>query len=155
MLQNTLTRRPASTVFGSRDPFFDFADRFFNGAWPAALNREAENSNKKMTWAPAVDIRETESEFVAIAELPGLTKDDIQVSIEDNVLSISGERTLEKKTENDTYHRVERSYGAFSRAFSLPKGVDTSNVNASFKDGVLTLTVPKTEEVKPRRISVS
>lgn len=153
MLSTNLSRRPGNAlVFGSRDPFFDLANRFFS-SWPTQ-ERDTENGTSA-SWAPAVDIRETETEFVAMVELPGLSKDDIDVSLEDNVLSISGQRKMEKVSENDTYHRLERSYGAFQRAFSLPKGVDTTKVNAKFKDGLLSLTLPKSEEVKPRKISVS
>ena len=151
MLTTTLTRRPGNSLFfGSRDPFYEFANRFFNSS---LAERDVDNGSVA-SWAPAVDIRETELDFVATVELPGLTKDDIDVSLEDNVLSISGERTLEKKSENDTYHRIERSYGSFQRAFTLPKGVDTTKLEARFKDGLLTLTMPKAEEVKARKISV-
>ncbi len=153
MLATNLTRRTTSP-FGSRDPFFDFADRIL-GNWPVFV-REAENSsNQAPTWVPAVDIRETTSGFVAVADLPGLTREDIEVAIEDNVLSISGSRKLEKESENDTYHRIERAHGSFHRAFTLPRGVDTSKVVATFKDGILTLTLPKVEEVKARKIAVA
>lgn len=148
MLENALSRRGASR---GRDPFYELANRFFNGAVPGFVSDTEDSSTG---WLPSVDIRENEHAFVVAAELPGLKKDDIDVAIEDNLLTISGERKLEKETENDNYHRVERRYGSFRRSFSLPRIVDAGKVEAKFADGVLHLTLPKAETAKARKIAV-
>jgi len=140
---NPVTRTP----WLGRDPFVQFMDNFFNGE----ASQEASNRN----WAPAVDIRETEEAFLVHAELPGLSKDDIEITLENDILKLSGERRFEKDVEEKEYHRIERSYGTFTRAFSLPSRVDASGVSASFTDGVLTISVPKVEEAKPRKIDIA
>lgn len=149
MARTSLTRRtPYRTSWLSgRDPFVQFMESFFNG------EQTQEMSNR--TWAPAVDIRETEEAYLVHAELPGLSKDDIDITLEENVLKLSGERRWEQDVNEEQYHRIERSYGTFTRAFSLPSRVDATQVEASFKDGVLTVTVPKMEEAKPRKISIA
>jgi HSP20 family protein len=106
------------------------------------------------TWLPAVDVSETGEEIVVRAELPGLGKDDIELNIQDNVLTLKGEKKQEKKEENENYHRVERSYGSFSRSFTLPAGVDPESVQATFKDGVLVIALPKVEEAKQKKIEI-
>jgi HSP20 family protein len=106
------------------------------------------------TWLPAVDVSETGEEIVVRAELPGLSKDDIELNIQDNVLTLKGEKKQEKKEEKENYHRVERSYGSFSRSFTLPAGVDPENVQATFKDGVLVIALPKVEEAKQKKIEI-
>jgi HSP20 family protein len=106
------------------------------------------------TWSPAVDIHETDDSFVLSADLPGLKKDDIQINVEDNALTIKGEKKFEEKVPRDKYIRVERSYGTFVRSFSLPQNVDSTKIKATFKDGVLDLTLPKREEARPKKIAV-
>jgi HSP20 family protein len=107
------------------------------------------------TWTPAVDIFENDSrEYVIKAELPELKREDIQISVENNVLTLKGERTAEFNTAGDGYHRIERQYGSFSRAFVLPNTVDTNAISAAYKDGVLTLRIPQREDAKPRQIQV-
>jgi len=103
---------------------------------------------------PVVNVEETENNFQISAELPGMEKKDIQISVENNVLSISGEKKFEDETKNKNYHRVERSYGKFHRSFKIPGGVDVNNIDASYKNGVLNLTLPKMEEAKPKQIEV-
>jgi HSP20 family protein len=105
-------------------------------------------------WTPTCDIYETEKEVVVKAELPGLKKEDVQVSIDNNLLSIHGERKFEEETKKENYYRVERSYGEFLRTFTLPAFVDATKINAEFKDGILTLNLPKKEEAKPKQIEV-
>lgn len=105
-------------------------------------------------WSPAVDIKETPESFEIHAELPGLNKEDIKVSVDEGLLSIEGERTLEKETDDKKHHRIERFYGKFSRSFRLPENVDEDNINADFKDGVLSLTLLKSEKPKPKAIEV-
>ncbi len=154
MLNKSITRSAPSTPFlTSRDAVFGpFFDRFLNFE-PARDFAWGEDAAKG-SFVPAVDIRETDSAFVVHAELAGLSKDDIQITLEDKVLRIAGERRFEKEDEKDNYRRIERAYGSFSRSFTLGGGVDPENVSAAFKDGILTITVPKKEETKPRKIVV-
>ena len=105
-------------------------------------------------WTPSVDIYENKDNIVLEAELPGMKPEDVEISIENNVLTIHGERKFEKKDENDNFHRVERSYGSFTRSFTLPPTVQSENANAEFENGVLRLTLAKREEAKPRRIEI-
>jgi len=105
-------------------------------------------------WAPEVDIVEDKDAFVVTADLPGLTKKDISINIKENMLTISGERKSEIKDENKNYCRTERRYGAFKRSFQLTDKVVADKIAASFKDGVLTVSVPKAEEVKPKEIEI-
>jgi len=106
-------------------------------------------------WSPAVDVSETESEIVVRAELPGMTQNDIELSLQDNVLTLKGEKKQEPKKDKEDYHRTERCYGCFSRSLTLPANVDQNKVQASFKDGMLKISLPKIEEVKPQKISIS
>ncbi len=106
-------------------------------------------------WSPRVDIFESESELVLEAELPGMQRDDFEVSIENNVITLRGERKFEKKDESDNYHRVERAYGSFTRSFSLPRSVSADGTTADFKNGVLRVTLPKKEEAKARKIEIA
>lgn len=105
-------------------------------------------------WAPRVDISENDKAFTIKAEIPGVKREDVKISIEDRVLSIRGESRQEKESKDEKMHRVERFYGSFSRSFSLPENVDTDKVDAGFKDGLLTLVVPKTEAAKPKSIDI-
>jgi HSP20 family protein len=105
-------------------------------------------------WAPAVDLKETDQAYILKADLPGMKKEDITVSVEEDVVTLKGERKHEEKKEEEGYHRVERRYGSFQRSFRIPGGVDTVKVAATYNDGVLELTLPKREEVKPKRIEV-
>jgi len=106
-------------------------------------------------WVPAVDIFETTGrEYVIKAELPELKREDINVTFEQNVLTLSGERKASFEDDNGSYHRSERAQGRFSRSFTLPASVDGSRISASYKDGVLTVRVPQREEAKPKQISV-
>ncbi len=105
-------------------------------------------------WWPAVDIRENENEFRLVAELPGLTKDDVKISYTDNVLTLRGEKKSETREENENWHQVERSFGAFERSFHLTTPVDPAKVKARFENGVLTVTLPKAENARPREIEI-
>jgi len=105
-------------------------------------------------WSPAVDVEEREDAYVVEAELPGLTKDDVKISVEGNILTIQGEKKQEKTNKDRDYYRSERSYGSFMRTFTLPASVRTDKVEAGYKNGVLTVTVPKAEEAKPKSIEV-
>lgn len=105
-------------------------------------------------WTPSLDVKESKDEVTVHADLPGLKKDEILIDVENGVLSISGERQSEESKEGDGWHRVERSYGSFRRSVALPKGVDESKVKAEYKDGVLKVSLPKTEAARPRTIRI-
>jgi HSP20 family protein len=105
-------------------------------------------------WAPSVDIIEDEKEWLLKADLPEVMKDDVKVTVENGVLTITGERKFEKEEKDKKYHRIERSYGNFLRSFTLPDGADGSKVNAEFKDGVLKVHLPKGEKAKPKTVEV-
>jgi HSP20 family protein len=105
-------------------------------------------------WAPMADISEDQNEYVIKAELPELKKEEVKVTVENGVLTISGERKFEKEENNKKYHRVERAYGRFARSFALPDNADASKVKAEFKDGMLTVHLPKSEKAKPKQIEV-
>ena len=105
-------------------------------------------------WAPLVDITEDEKEYVIKAELPEVKKEDVKLTVHDDVLSISGERKYEKEEKGKKYHRVERAYGSFTRSFTLPEDADASKVAADYKDGVLKVYLPKSEKAKPKSIEV-
>src|SRR3954451_13641362 len=105
-------------------------------------------------WIPAMDLVETDEHFVLKADLPGLTEDDVDIEVEDNVLTVSGERKAEHEDKREGYVRVERSYGSFRRSLTLPEGVDPEAVSASFDNGVLEVRIPKPEERKPRRVAI-
>ena len=106
------------------------------------------------SWAPPVDIKETPDSLVLSAELPGIDKKDVHINIEENVLTISGERSFSRDEKKEDYHRIERVYGSFSRSFTLPRNVKLDAVKANFENGVLTVTIPKAEESKPRKIAI-
>jgi len=117
--------------------------------------RESDGSLEVTAWSPAVDIYETANELVLKAELPGIDQKTIDIQVENNTLALRGERKLEKETKQENYHRVERSYGSFYRSFTLPGTVDQEKIRAEYKEGVLTLTLPKREETKPKQIKVA
>ncbi len=106
------------------------------------------------SWVPPVDIYETENEIVIKAEVPGVSQKDIEIKVEDDTLIIRGEKRFERDMEKETYHRAERVYGKFQRSFILPKSIEKDNIKATLKQGVLTLVLPKKEEVKPKEISI-
>jgi len=107
------------------------------------------------SWAPAVDIFEHEGNLVLKAELPGIEAKDVDIRLENNVLTLRGERHFDNEVKRESYHRVERSYGTFSRSFTLPSVVDQEKIKAEYKDGVLRVTLPKKDEAKPKQISIS
>ena len=125
-------------------------DRFFENRLSPNVREDAVVTR----WSPTVDVSETPTEITFSVELPGFEKEEIEISLEENVLSISGERKFEKE-ENRDFHRVERWYGSFSRSFKLSATVDSSKIDAGLKDGLLTIHLPKVEEAKPRQIPVT
>ena len=135
----------------ARDRFNRLLEQAFGDVFtPMAATEDVSNRR----WMPAVDVEETSDAFVFTCELPGLTKEDVGITLENNVLTIRGERRFDDTQENRNYHRVERAYGAFSRSFTLPSNVKADAVEAAFKEGLLTVTVPKLEEAKPRSIEI-
>jgi len=111
---------------------------------------------KTATWSPRVDVVEDENEYLIKADLPAIDKNDVKVTVEDGVLTVSGERKSEQTEENDakTYHRVERVYGSFTRQFNLPEEVDAAKVKATYNEGVLEVHLPKSPEAKPQHIDI-
>ena len=154
-MKGSLVRRsaPSFPTFW-RDPFRRMG-RFFDDDFFAPFRAlESDFGVDENRWLPAIDVREGEDELVVSADLPGLTKDDIEVTVEDNRLTVSGERKWDEETNKDHYHRIERAYGRFSRTLALPSAVKAEEVKASFKDGILNVTIPKAEEAKRKRIAV-
>jgi len=138
-------------------PFRDLAtmQEEMNRLFDHMFNRlpEAKDFGEGM-WSPCVDISETKDNLVITAEVPGMKKDDIRISVHDNILTLRGEKKQEKKVDEENYHRIERSYGAFHRSFTLPTTVQQDQVKASYKDGILRITLPKAEEAKPKEIAI-
>ena len=146
-MRTTLTRfEPFRGVPSLQDQI----NRLFN----EAFDRSSGEANLT-AWAPAVDIYETEQELVVKADLPDVKPENLDIRVENNLLTIRGERKFEKKVNEDNYLRVERAYGSFSRSFSLASTVNTEAIKADYKDGVLTLSIPKREEAKPKQIKVN
>jgi HSP20 family protein len=139
----------------SRDPFRELFDlqRGLNQLLDASFETPREDVPLK-AWAPPVDIYEDDNAFLIKLELPEVSRDEVKVNLNENTLSISGERRVENEQKRENYHRVERSYGQFYRSFTLPPNVNPEGINAQFKDGVLRLTLPKREEAKPKQIEV-
>lgn len=135
--------RPDMDVFGKR--FSDAMDEFFNDAV----------SSRQSRFVPSIDFSETEKSYEVHVQLPGMKKDDISVNLENGTLTISGERKFENEEKDKTFHRVETRYGAFSRSFQLPDNVDPDSVNATYKDGILAVTINKNEKQLKKQIKIS
>jgi HSP20 family protein len=144
---NTITRRDQSRGLTLQDE----VNRLFEDNF----TRERSGHADLATWAPPVDIYETENELVVKAELPDFQDKDIDVRITNNTLTIRGERKFEKDVKEENYLRIERAYGSFMRSFSLPNTVSSENIRADYRNGVLTLHMAKREESKPKQIKVS
>ncbi len=127
----------------------DEVDRLFDAFFGKHMERIREEF-----WAPAINVEETENEFIVKAELPGLKKEDIKLSITEDGLTISGERKFEKEEKGKTYHRIEMNYGRFERSVRFPVEVTPDKAKASYKDGILTITVPKSEKSKVKEIEI-
>ncbi len=140
------------------DPFREMRalqDRI-NRLFEAPLGKHGRTEDSMLTdgWFPPVDIREDANSIYLKAEIPGVKKEDLNISLDNDVLTIKGEKKQENDVKEENFHRMERYYGSFSRSFSLPSGVDPTKVNATYKDGILTLTLSKKEESKPKKIDV-
>ena len=140
------------------NPFAEIEDILDRYNRQVSRNAPASNGNReilqKTDWSPVVDISEDQDAFLIRAELPGINKEDVKVSVHDGVLTIQGERRDEHESKENKRHRVERFYGHFARSFTLPDHVDDENIKASYKDGILELTLAKQEKAKPRAIEV-
>ena len=140
------------------DPFRELSafqgrmNRLFEETLPAT-HKEDEEFNLG-TFYPAVDIHEGDKEITLKADLPGIKKEDVHLDIDDSVITLKGERKFEKEDKQDNYHRIERSYGSFHRSFTLPSTVDRDKIKAKYSNGILEITLPKTEEAKPKSIPV-
>ena len=137
------------------DPFREMEDVF--DRYSKALSWPRLGGSEIMTggdWAPRVDIAETEKEFIIKAEVPEVKKEEVKISVDNGILSIRGERKQEKEEKGKKFHRVERYYGSFTRSFTLPDNVDETKIEASFKDGMLNIQIPKSEKSKPKAIDV-
>jgi HSP20 family protein len=136
--------RPEADVLSRT--FNDIVDEFFNGST---------TNYRKDSFMPSVDVSETENEFLIAAELPGMKKDDISVDIEKGRLTISGERKFKNEEENKNYHRLETRYGKFSRSFYLPDSIEEESIQAKYEDGILNITIAKSEEKVKKKIEIS
>lgn len=139
------------------DPFRDLMtlrekmNRLFEDAFTA---RGEEKDLISGSWTPSVDIYESENALVLSAELPGIAENDIEIKIENNTLTLHGERKFEKETKEENYHRIERAYGTFTRSFSLPHYIDHDKIEAEHENGVLKITMPKKPELKPLKVKI-
>ncbi len=136
-------------LWGDQLPDVRFFDDRFDRLIERAFGRE-----RQAPWMPAMDVYETDDRLVVTVELPGMKPEDVEVSVEDSTLTVSGKREFSSEVEEESFHRIERRYGSFSRAVSLPPQVDTGKVDARFAEGVLTVEVPKLEKAKPTKIQV-
>jgi HSP20 family protein len=137
--------------FGRLTTLQDQVNRLFDGTLVQGRTGQADLA----AWAPAVDIYEGQGELVAKVDLPGVEEKDIDIRLENNTLTIRGERKFEKNVNEDNYLRVERAYGSFTRTFSLPNTVNAEGINASYNQGVLTVHMPKREESKPKQVKIN
>ena len=139
------------------DPFRDLVtlrermNRLFEDAF---TSRGEEKDLVASSWSPSVDIYETENEIVLTAEVPGVNEKNIEIKLEDNTLSLKGERNFEKETKEENYHRIERAYGSFYRSFTLPRNIDQDNIKAESENGLLRITMPKKPELKPKKVKI-
>ena len=129
-------------------------NRLFNTFFDTPTRTEGTNGTSLRRWVPAMDLAETEDSYVLKADLPGLSEGDVNVEVEDKVLTVSGERKAEHEDKGEGYVRVERSYGSFRRSLTLPEGIDADAVQATFENGVLEVRIPKPEERKPRKVAI-
>jgi HSP20 family protein len=136
------------------DPFRHRLNRMFDDFVRDMLPARGSEEVASGRWLPSVDIKESPESLSLVVELPGMKKEDVSIMVEHQVLTISGERKFENEEKDETYHRIERSYGHFLRSFTLPANVKTDKVDAQFEHGLLTVTLPKVDEAKPRRIEI-
>ena len=146
---------PDLSVWRSFDRLANLRDEFNSLFEPPMWSNADRKAQLFSGWTPVLDLYQTNDDVVAVLELPGMRKEDIEISLQDGILTVSGERKDESATGDEKNGRTERFVGKFRRSISLPTRVDTSKVNASYKDGILTVKLPKAEEVKPKQIQVN
>jgi HSP20 family protein len=139
--------RPFDDIMGAHDEIGKFLEDFFDGK-----NRKPE---EKFNWQPRVDIAETQNSIVVKADIPGMTREDIKITLSDNILTISGDKKIERDETTENYHRLERVFGKFARRFYIPTGIDSEKIAASYKDGVLFVKLPKVMEERTKEIPIS
>lgn len=143
------------------DPFRDLVglqermNRMFDESFRGSSRSSGEDWALGGAWAPAVDIYEQDGNIVVKAELPGVDPKDVDVRVENNTLTLSGQRKLDNEVKQESYHRVERAYGTFTRSFTLPSALDQEKIKAEYKDGVLKVTLPKHGQAKPKQINIA
>ena len=137
--------------FSELDTFRSGFDKLFDDFYRSY----SEGSEDVSSGYPVVDIRETKDDFIISAEMPDVNKEDVNINLSDNTLTIKGEKKKEEEKKGENYHRVERSYGTFQRSFTLPTKVENNKIKANYKDGILVITLPKKDEVKSKEISIS
>jgi HSP20 family protein len=156
---NLIRRDPTATFFPRFDrPFFremeEMSDRLGRlfGTWTRPL--DVQESLKVADWTPAIDIQETDKEYLVKVEIPEVRKEDVHITVEDDVLAVTGERKLEKEEKGKKFHRIERSYGTFLRTFTIPTDADGTKIAAEFKEGLLLVKLPKLEKPRPKTIEI-
>jgi HSP20 family protein len=142
----TLVRWQPQALFGFHNDFNRFFEGFRN-AW-------GNGDSRPVAWRPSMDVSETEQAVVVQVDLPGLSREEIKVNVDKNVLTVHGEKRHESEEDEKRFHWTERTYGSFKRSFTLPSAVDAEKISAAYTDGVLTLTLPKTEEARPKEIEI-
>ncbi len=130
-------------------------NRLFNTLFDSPSTGNGGRNAVRRRWIPAMDVVQTEDHFVLRADLPGLSESDVNIEVDDNVLTVSGERKSEHEQKGEGYYRVERAFGSFSRSLTLPEGVDADGIQADFTNGVLEVRIPKPEQHKPRKVQIS
>lgn len=134
--------------------FRDGMNQLFNefmGPWHSRLDKE---ETREMAFHPPVDIKENKDSYQVTMEVPGVNKEEISIEMKESVLSISGKREISSEEKDETYHRIERYYGSFCRSFTIPTPVDEKKIDAAYKDGILTISIPKKEEARPKKIAI-
>jgi len=149
-LHDVTAWNPGSDLWGEFSNMHHDIDRMFD----RFLQGGTSNDGNVSSWLPAVDIVERDADYVVKIEVPGVKKEDIKITVADDVLTIRGEKKQEKESKEKNYHRVERAYGSFQRSFTLPSFVQSDKIKASYDNGVLTIALPKVEEAKPKEIEV-
>lgn len=139
---------PGREIMGIQGEMNRVFDNFFG------TPRRVEKDDRVLYWTPRVDVEEADDQFVVTAELPGLNKDDVKIEVKDRMLTFTGEKKTENDKKDRNIHLYERTYGKFCRTFTLPDNVDVDKIEAGFKDGILHIDIPKTEETKPRQVEV-
>ena len=153
---SVLTRWEPFTRWGPMKELEDMEKRLSTifGRSPIGTDGEKKEAIAVTEWSPLVDISEDDKEYIVKAEIPEMKKEDIKINVHDDVLTVSGERKYEKEEKGKKYHRVERAYGSFMRSFALPENADGSKISAEYKDGVLKVHLPKSEQAKKKAIEV-